>query len=116
MSDAYANVVGGSLKLKGGIKKKKKKQEEAPSDPEAVAKLAAAKAAEVAEQGVNAGSSSHSGITEAERKRREIMVERELAKAERGETKSHRQKVKDFNSYLSSLTEHYDLPKVSKGN
>ena len=116
MSDAYSNVVGGSLKLKGGIKKKKKKQEEAPSDPDAVAKLAAAKAAEAAEQGVNAGSSSHSGITEVEAKRREIMVQRELAKAERGETKSHRQKVKDFNSYLSSLTEHYDLPKVSKGN
>ena len=44
------------------------------------------------------------------------MLQRDLAKAERGETKSHREKVKDFNNYLSSMTEHYDLPKVSKGN
>ena len=56
------------------------------------------------------------GMTASERRRRETMLERDLAKAERGEIKSHRDKVKDFNSYLSSMTEHYDLPKVSKGN
>ena len=44
------------------------------------------------------------------------MRDRQLKKLERGEVKSHRDQVKDFNSYLSKLTEHYDLPKVSKGN
>ena len=42
--------------------------------------------------------------------------ERELKKLEEGKVKTHREQVKDFNTYLSKLTEHYDLPKVSKGN
>ena len=44
------------------------------------------------------------------------MAKRHVAKLEKGEVKSHRDQVKDFNTYLSSLSEHYDLPKVSKGN
>merc|ERR1712129_109081 len=98
---------------------KKKKSLDQLADP-AASELASSAAAE--------GSSSSSaaapmimttgggGMTASERRRRETMLERDLAKAERGEIKSHRDKVKDFNSYLSSMTEHYDLPKVSKGN
>ena len=121
MSEAYDNVVGGGLKLKGGGigKKKKKKSLDQLSDPAAAAEAASSAAAE--------GSSSSSaappmimttggGLTQSEKRRRETMLQRDLAKAERGETKSHREKVKDFNNYLSSMTEHYDLPKVSKGN
>ena len=120
MSEAYDNEVGGGLKLKGGGigKKKKKKSLDQLSDPAAAAELASS-AAE--------GSSSSSaappmimttggGLTQSEKRRRDTMLQRDLAKAERGETKSHRDKVKDFNNYLSSMTEHYDLPKVSKGN
>ena len=51
-----------------------------------------------------------------EQRRLETMRDRQLKKLEKGEVKSHRDQVKDFNSYLSKLTEHYDLPKVSKGN
>ena len=30
-------------------------------------------------------------------------------------SKSHRDKVKDFNEYLSKLSEHHDIPKVGPG-
>ena len=46
----------------------------------------------------------------------ETMAKRQIAKLEKGEVKSHRDRVKEFNAYLGNLTEHYDLPKVSKGN
>ena len=39
-----------------------------------------------------------------------------MKKAAAGELKSHRDRVQGFNSYLASMSEHYDLPKVSKGN
>jgi protein FAM32A len=125
MSEAYENVVGGGLKLKGGIKKKKKKSQDQ------LAEAAASDAASSSAGGGGGEGSSSSatntkvmapainttdGMTESERRRRETMLQRELAKAEKGEVKSHREKVKDFNNYLASMTEHYDLPKVSKGN
>ena len=118
MSEAYDNVVGGGLKLKGGIKKKKKKSQDLTEAAasglasNAAASEAASSSSSVAGMSINAAA----GMTESERRRRETMLQRELAKAEKGEVKSHRDKVKDFNSYLASMTEHYDLPKVSKGN
>lgn len=36
-------------------------------------------------------------------------MERILKKA----SKSHKQRVEEFNSHLDSLSEHYDIPKVS---
>ena len=121
MSEAYDNVVGGGLKLKGGGigKKKKKKSLDQLADP-AVSELASSAAADEGSSSSSAAApmimTTGGGMTASERRRREVMLERDLAKAERGEIKSHRDKVKDFNSYLSSMTEHYDLPKVSKGN
>ena len=46
----------------------------------------------------------------------EVLDKRKFELAEAGELKSHRDQVRDFNAYLGKLTEHYDLPKVSKGN
>jgi protein FAM32A len=115
MADSYSNVVGGGLKLKG-IGKKKKKKEEA-SEHAAAAAVAAVNDAAVSASAASSGASSSSlGHTAAEMRRLEVVRERKLKALERGEIKSHRDQVKDFNSYLSQLTEHYDLPKVSKGN
>ena len=122
MSDAYDSVVGGGLKLKGIGKKKKKKEksEEAQAAAAAVAAAAAeadaAASAAVAATAASSSSSTSFGHTGAEQRRLETMRDRQLKKLEKGEVKSHRDQVKDFNSYLSKLTEHYDLPKVSKGN
>ena len=117
MSDAYSNVVGGGLKLKGIGKKKKKKAADEAVEQAASAATAAAMTAAAS----SAASSSAQGIvpgghTAAELRRQEVMMKREIAQIESGKEKSHRDKVKDFNAYLGNLTEHYDLPKVSKGN
>ena len=119
MADAYESVVGGGLKLKGIEKKKKKKKRQ--TDEGAAEASAAAAAADAAAYAAFASSSSSDplanvGHTDAERRRLETIAKRTVVKLEKGEVKSHRERVKDFNAYLGNLTEHYDLPKVSKGN
>ncbi|XP_063874212.1 protein FAM32A-like isoform X2 [Scylla paramamosain] len=51
--------------------------------------------------------------TEAERRfmerQRKMEADRILKKA----SKTHKEKVEDFNRHLDSLTEHFDIPKVS---
>lgn len=53
------------------------------------------------------------GMTKAEAaylaRQQKRAAERILAKA----SKSHKQRVEEFNRHLDSLTEHYDIPKVS---
>ena len=119
MSEAYSNIVGGGLKLKGISKKKKKKvSEEAEQAVEAVAAAAAVAASTAAAASSSGESNSKFGVghTAAEMRRLETMAKREVEALKKGEKKSHREKVQDFNKYLGNLTEHYDLPKVSKGN
>lgn len=122
MADAYRNIVGGGLSLKGIGKKKKKKSSESSEMAVAAASTAAASSsststsAAVAVTSTDSSVSFTSGHTASEVRRLETMAERQVRALEKGEVKSHREKVKDFNSYLSNLTEHYDLPKVSKGN
>lgn len=111
MSDAYSNVVGGGLKLKGGaIKKKRKARAEetlALSEPPAAASSSSLSAPPPPAAALH---------TATERRKQETMNERQMKLAKEGKLQTHRDKVRDFNKYLSNLTEHYDLPKVSKGN
>ena len=124
MSDAFSNVVRGKLNLKGGgggIGKKKKRKDAgdgvAAAAAHAVAAAAAASSSSAsASAAAAATSSSLSGHTAAELRRLETMQKRHLEALEKGEVKSHRDKVKDLNTYLSNMTDHYDLPRVSKGN
>ena len=127
MSDSYSAVVGGKLNLKGGISKKKKKRaavdEQGLAEAASSAALASSSDAPSSSQAAAAAAApsyletaSRAGHTGAELRRMETKARREVEKLERGEAKSHRDRVKDFNTYLSELTEHYDLPKVSKGN
>ena len=124
MSDAFSNVVRGKLNLKGGgggIGKKKKKKDAgdgvaAAAAPAAAAAAASSSSTTSASAAAAATSSSLSGHTAAELRRLETMQKRHLEALEKGEVKSHRDKVKDLNTYLSNMTDHYDLPRVSKGN
>ena len=53
--------------------------------------------------------------TEAE-KRYDEQAERTQARLiEKMASKSHKDKVRDFNEYLSKLSEHHDIPKVGPG-
>jgi len=58
-------------------------------------------------------------LTETQKKHKQKQIERErilLEKAKKGknsEIKSFREKIEEFNSKLSSLTEHNDIPRIS---
>ena len=125
MADAYRSIVGGKLNLKGGIEKKKKKRMKESSEAAelvataAAAAAAATAAASAASRSTGASSSSaiaavsrSTGHTAAEMRHIQVKAQRTIEKIEKGEIKSHRDRVKDFNDYLGNLTEHYDLPKV----
>ena len=121
MSDAFDNVVGGKLKLKGsGIGKKKKKSKDRDDGlaHQAAAAVASSSSAASSSNAASAAlpSTVSSGHTAAELRRLEKQQQRHLEKLEKGEVKSHREKVQDLNTYLGNMTDHYDLPRVSKGN
>ncbi|CAI8012860.1 Protein FAM32A [Geodia barretti] len=105
MSDAYAECVGGSLKLKGvssgGVKKKKKKKSKAEEVVEVVEKVE-----EKAEEVKNTRTSAEKAYAAVQAKRQKQKV---LEKAK----KTHKQRVEEMNKYLDTLTEHFDIPKVS---
>ncbi|KAK8750075.1 hypothetical protein OTU49_015227 [Cherax quadricarinatus] len=100
----------GSLKLKGvedsGIKKKKKKKKK---DIEKQMEANIRREIETTSE----PTSSTRSVTQAERRfmerRRKMEADRILKKA----SKTHKEKVEDFNRHLDSLTEHFDIPKVS---
>lgn len=132
---AYGNVVGGKLKLKGkaldvksgGIKKKKKEQKhyeqnlamvEIPksstgtNDSESEPKLTS----EAEDGGTEAQQSVYEDHrTAAEKKYEEQRDQLDVRRLARLATKSHRQRIEDFNQYLANLSEHYDIPKVGPG-
>ncbi|KAL3692549.1 hypothetical protein R1sor_006200 [Riccia sorocarpa] len=136
---SYNNVVGGKLKLKGkaldvkagSLKKKKKKSKE--SFEEVLLQL---KEKGEAEQGSDAEGNKGSSVNGDEGEHGEGGSERQLASYEDHRTpaekkydeqrilletrrlakvasKSHRQKIEEFNQYLANLSEHYDIPKSS---
>ncbi|KAK7065195.1 Protein fam32a [Halocaridina rubra] len=111
-SDDYF-VSKGTLKLKGvddsGIKKKKKKKKK-----DLEKQMEASIRREVQESPEKSSpSSSYNDRTPAElrfmERQRKMEAERILKKA----SKTHKEKVEDFNRHLDSLTEHFDIPKVS---
>ncbi|KAJ3055992.1 hypothetical protein HK097_008481 [Rhizophlyctis rosea] len=119
MSDAYYHA-SGSLKLKGGEDGVKKKKKKSKKDKE---KLASAVSKTDSGAGSGAGSGSEKSPatyqyrqkTAAELKFEETQRKRQEAKVEKVATKSHKERVAEFNSYLENLSEHYDIPKVGPG-
>ena len=53
--------------------------------------------------------------TAAEKRYDEQMEKNQAKIVEKMASKSHRDKVRDFNEYLSKLSEHHDIPKVGPG-
>ena len=52
-------------------------------------------------------------MTESERRAAKRKREREMKDLEIVAKKSHRERVEDFNTKLSTLTEHNDIPRIS---
>ncbi|KAK5581278.1 hypothetical protein RB653_001309 [Dictyostelium firmibasis] len=109
----YSNVVTGKLKLKGdvpevpshGKKKKKSKKvknetiiDKQEHDEEEISNIKVSKT-----------------LTDAEKKHKEKLNRKEQKRIDKLVNKSHKEKIEEYNKYLSSLSEHHDVPKVGPG-
>lgn len=111
MSDPYAAVVSGGLKLKGAgtIQKKKQKVQHT------TAVLPASTATNELAEGGSAKEQTVDRRTEAERRHDERTLKQEEKLASRQASKTHREKVADFNAHCARLSEHHDIPRVGPG-
>ncbi|XVE71379.1 hypothetical protein DITRI_Ditri10aG0145500 [Diplodiscus trichospermus] len=126
---AYENVIGGRLRLKGkalhvkadGISKKKKKRDKHRYASHSLGEnigLSTDRTEEDIYETEKDGSKSNAvedHLTPAERKFLQQTQELELLRLAKMATKSHRDRIQEFNQYLANLTEHYDIPKVGPG-
>ncbi|KAG5651419.1 hypothetical protein H0H81_008703 [Sphagnurus paluster] len=128
MSD-YDIRPGGSLKLKGGVAeggivKKKKKKSKSKSDSDKNADREKIKnllfreddsRESLSGSGSSSpvpGSSSSSRKTEAEKRFEEVQKRRLEERVAKLATKTHKDRVNEFNNHLESLSEHHDIPKA----
>jgi protein FAM32A len=132
MSDPFKHAIGGGLKLKGslapagGVKKKKSshKDKDKSGGASALALASASDAAGGAGAGRDDDASGASPPaaragpdrrTEAEKRYDERIAAEEKRIIAKMAAKTHREKVQEFNLYLSKLSEHHDIPRVGPG-
>jgi protein FAM32A len=137
MSDPFKHAIGGGLKLKGalapagGVKKKKSSHKDKDKDKSGSAlALASALDAAAASGGAGAGRDDDDAAcgaappaartgpdrrTDAEKRYDERIAAEEKRIIAKMAAKTHREKVQEFNLYLSKLSEHHDIPRVGPG-
>ena len=121
MSDAYANVVGGSLKLKGKSGKSKKRKhadaeeatKQAALEDEASALATAAAEAEPAASSA-AAAKAIAGLTKAQQDSLRAHERNARRKGEEQKGTTYRDRISAMNEYLSNLSEHHDVPRITK--
>nr|XP_020745104.1 protein FAM32A [Odocoileus virginianus texanus] len=108
--EAYEQVQRGPLKLKGvaelGVTKRKKQKKDKDKAKLLEAMGTSKKNEEEKRRGLDKRTPAQAAFEKMQEKRQ---MERILKKA----SKTHKQRVEDFNRHLDTLTEHYDIPKVS---
>uniref|UniRef100_A0A0B8RYV7 FAM32A n=1 Tax=Philothamnus irregularis TaxID=1899461 RepID=A0A0B8RYV7_9SAUR len=108
----YEAAQRGPLRIKGGTdsgsagKRKKKKDKERSK---IVDQIVSSKNQEEEEEQKRALDKRTPAQLAYEKMQEKRQIERILKKA----SKTHKQRVEDFNRHLDTLTEHYDIPKVS---
>ncbi|XP_032752027.1 protein FAM32A-like [Rattus rattus] len=107
--EAYEQVQKGPLKLKGvaelGVTKRRKKKDK--DKTKMLETMGMRKKSEEEKQHcLDKRTPAQAAFEKMQEKRQ---MERILKKA----SKTHKQRVEDFNRHLDTLTEHYDIPKVS---
>lgn len=119
-SEVYKNAVGGKLSLKGiDLKKKKKKkhkhkrkrsdsEDERHTRHQSDAMISSHHDDEEDEQ-----VDPEDFLTDAEKRYRKAMRDREVEMARDATRMTHREKIEEFNAKLGALTEHNDIPRVS---
>ncbi|XP_076009549.1 protein FAM32A-like [Genypterus blacodes] len=108
----YATVQKSALKLKGagavsaGKKKKKK-------DKESKQRLEQQALSSQTDEEVNAKKVYLDKRTPAQMAFDKMQEKRQMERILNKASKTHKRRVEDFNRHLDTLTEHYDIPKVS---
>ncbi|CAD0023406.1 unnamed protein product [Aureobasidium pullulans] len=130
-SSEYTSA-GGGLKLKGaknaGIDKKRKKKSSSKSTTVAAASSASKEATPAKDTATDPESTTDleqreknkeeslipdDGKTEYERRHEETRRKRERLMREG--VKTHKERVEELNKYLSTLSEHHDMPRIGPG-
>ncbi|XP_017094968.1 protein FAM32A-like [Drosophila bipectinata] len=112
MSDEYACVAKGKLKLKNDSDMKKKKKKHKSKDKEKEMERA------YLEQISEASGAGTSGTYERKLTKAELAIKKQQEKMrnkrimDKAQT-THKERVEKFNEHLDTLTEHFDIPKVS---
>ncbi|XP_063003308.1 protein FAM32A [Elgaria multicarinata webbii] len=113
MSSEYEAAQRGPLRLKGGAgvapagkRKKKKDKEKSKIVDQIVSSKNQEEEEEEEKRALDKRTPAQLAFEKMQEKRK---IERILKKA----SKTHKQRVEDFNRHLDTLTEHYDIPKVS---
>ncbi|XP_065163111.1 protein FAM32A [Atheta coriaria] len=101
--DPYQHVAKGKLSLKGdsGIKKKKKKKDKEKKLEEAARMIVKDKEAPELKK------------TNAELAFKKMQEKNQIKRILDKANMTHKERVEKFNQHLDSLTEHFDIPKVS---
>ncbi|XP_030541328.1 protein FAM32A-like isoform X2 [Rhodamnia argentea] len=135
MSAAYGNVVSGKLKLKGrpldvklngvyggGMTSKRAKNKKKKYRGRLLQQLcesAIDNAERINTKGQDDGrrlaSAYYNRLTPAERRFLQQTEKIELERLAKMASKSHRDRVQEFNQYLANPSERYDIPKVGPG-
>ncbi|XP_016997766.2 protein FAM32A-like [Drosophila takahashii] len=117
MSDEYACVAKGKLKLKNDSDLKKKKKKHKNKEKELQKAYVEQHLAEATATSSSSSSAAGSGyerkLTKAElasKKQQEKMRNKRIM--DKAQT-THKERVEKFNEHLDTLTEHFDIPKVS---
>ncbi|XP_012271107.1 protein FAM32A [Orussus abietinus] len=103
--DPYAHVAKGALKLKGdeSVAKKKKRKDKKQKKLVEVSKIIEEEKPQVVEI----------KRTKAELAFQKMQEKMQTERIKQKASMTHKQRVEQFNRHLDSLTEHFDIPKVS---
>ncbi|KAG9965101.1 hypothetical protein KCU61_g1966, partial [Aureobasidium melanogenum] len=127
-SSEYTSA-GGGLKLKGaknaGIEKKRKKKSSSKSSAVAATTSSSKDATpakdttdpdlEQREKNKQESLIPDDGKTEYERRHEETRRKRLEERLMREGVKTHKERVEELNKYLSTLSEHHDMPRIGPG-
>ena len=108
----YHQVDKRPLKFKsdsGKVSKKKKKDKKKKKEKIEITTKEISKKNE----GVTPATVNYDHLTPAERKFKEAQEKQQMKRILKKATTTHRDRVEEFNRHLDSLSEHYDIPKVS---
>ncbi len=114
MSDDYGSVMGGRLKL--GKKKKSNKRKLIRDDAEGETVETENELNKVVKDNDKAAADKailDDGLTDTQRRHKQRLREKEKAEISKVVSKTHRERVEEYNIKLACMTEHNDLPRVS---